>query len=95
MSGAKTNLKKDANNNIIITNDPLTSNWSEFNAKYILTASPSETNATSLKFENKSGAALQQAFKIAIPVYAVTKWNTKLFDSESEYVVFTVNPGDK
>ncbi|MEG1401246.1 hypothetical protein [Bacteroides sp.] len=89
---AKTNLKKDGNN-IIITNDPLASNWSEFSGDYKLTASPDMVNATSLKFENNSGAALQQAIKIAVPVYATTKWAPKLIDADNQYVILTVNPG--
>ncbi len=89
---AKTNLKKDGNN-IIITNNPLASNWSEFSGDYILTASPDMVNATSLKFENNSGAALQQAIKIAVPVYATTKWAPKLIDADNQYVILTVTPG--
>lgn len=92
LNEAKTNLKKDGNN-IIITNDPLASNWSEFSGDYKLTASPDMVNATSLKFENNSGAALQQAIKIAVPVYATTKWAPKLIDADNQYVILTVNPG--
>lgn len=92
LSEAKTNLKKQGND-IIITADPMASNWSDFSADYKLTATPGMVNATSLKFENNSGAALQQAIKIAVPVYATTKWAPKLIDADNQYVILTVMPG--
>lgn len=92
LNAAKTNLKKEGNN-IIITNDPMASNWSDFSADYKLSATPSNVNATELKFENNSGAALQQAITISVPVYATAKWTAELTDASKKYVKLTVNPG--
>lgn len=93
LNNAKTNLKKEGDN-IIITNDPMASDWNVFANKYIVTASPSAENAETLTFHNNSGAHLQQTFTIAIPVYANTKWSDKLYDSTKEYVIIKVTPGD-
>ena len=93
LSAAKTNLKKEGNN-IIITDNPLASNWSDFSNEYKLSADTQDgVNASMLTFENNSGAALQQAIQISVPVYAQTKWAPKLTDSANQYVTLTVNPG--
>lgn len=92
LSKAKTNLKRDGHN-IIISNDNLASNWSEFSSMYRITASPSEIGATELTFHNNSGVHMQQGFTISIPVYARTKWSSMLYDSSKMYVEVDVMPG--
>lgn len=91
LTKATTNLKKDGQN-IIITSDVKASNWSVFKDKYILNATPSEVAAKTLTFKNNSNAHIQQAFKIAVPVYVNTKWAPKLADPTKMIVVLTVNP---
>ena len=88
---ATTNLKLNGNT-IDITNDVTASNWSDFENSYELTASPSNTGAKTLTFNNKNGAHLGRAFKIAVPVYVQTKWNPALSDPEQMIVELTVNP---
>lgn len=90
LANAKTNLKKNADGSISVTNDPKAGDWSDVADKYKLTALPSNVNATTLKFENNSGAALQREIKISVPVFADTKWNAKL---DQDYVILTVSPG--
>ncbi len=92
LTKATTNLKKEGNN-IIITNDVNASAWSVFKDKYVLTATPSEEGAVSLTFHNNSGAHLQQAIQIAVPVYVKTKWAPVLADPTKKVVVLTVTPG--
>lgn len=89
---AKTNMKLDGNN-ITITSDDLASDFSLFNNKYKITATPGNTNATALTFVNNSGASIQQAFTVSVPVYAITKWSPMLVSKTSKYVTFTVQPG--
>lgn len=89
INSAKTSLKIDGDN-IIITNNPQESDWSLFKAKYSLTAASNWNTTQSLTFKNNSGAHIQQAFQIAIPVYAKTKWSAQL---SKQYVILTVNPG--
>lgn len=93
LKNAKTNLKKEGNN-IIISNDPMASDWSLFADKYIVEAAPDAVNAEKLTFRNNSGAHLQQEFTISIPVYAKTKWTDKLYNSTTKYVQIKVTPGD-
>lgn len=93
LANAKTNLKKEGNN-IIISSDPMASNWKDFADKYLVTASPSVENAKTLTFKNNSGAHIQQTFTISVPVYAKTKWSDKLYDSTKKYVQISITPGD-
>lgn len=91
LTRATTNLKKNGAN-IIITDDVKASKWSEFKSDYVLKADPNETGAKTLTFHNNSGAHIQQAFQIAVPVYVKTKWAPALADPEKQIVVLTVNP---
>ena len=91
LTKATTNLKKNGEN-IEITSDVNASKWSVFKDQYILIADPAETGATTLTFKNNSGAHIQQAFKIAVPVYVKTKWAPALADPTKQIVVLTVNP---
>lgn len=91
LTRATTNLKKNGAN-IIITDDVKASKWSEFKSDYVLKATPDETGAETLTFHNNSGAHIQQAFQIAVPVYVKTKWAPALADPEKQIVVLTVNP---
>lgn len=91
LTKATTNLKKNGNN-IEISNDVKASAWSEFKDQYVLEANPAEAGATELTFRNNSGAHIQQAFQIAVPVYVQTKWSPSLADPTKQIVVLTVNP---
>ena len=91
LTKATTNLKKNGEN-IEITSDVNASKWSVFKDQYILIADPAETGATTLTFKNNSGAHIQQAFKIAVPVYVKTKWAPTLADPTKQIVILTVNP---
>ena len=91
LTKATTNMKKDGEN-IIITGDVKASKWSDFKDQYILNATPSETGAKTLTFKNNSGAHLQQAFKVAVPVYVKTKWAPVLADPTKKIVILIVEP---
>ena len=90
---ATTNLKIEGNN-IIITDNPEASKWSDFADKYKLEAKIVDGNTTELIFKNNSGAHIQQAFKIAVPVYVKTKWSPTLYDAKNTIVVLSVEQGD-
>ena len=93
LTNATTNLKKQGES-IVISPDVKASKWSDFKDKYVLEATPSEAGAKSLTFKNNSGAHIQQAFQIAVPVYVNTKWSPTLADPEMTIVVLTVNSGE-
>ena len=90
---ATTNLKIEGDN-IIITDNPEASKWSDFADKYKLEAETVAGNTTELIFKNNSGAHIQQAFKIAVPVYVKTKWSPTLYDAKNTVVVLSVEQGD-
>ena len=91
IENAKTNLKV-VDNHIVITNEFKTL-FSEFKDKYSLeTEVSSKGNPKALKFYNHSGTHIQQAFKVQIPVYVKTKWNSMLA-GEPAFVEVTIVPG--
>ena len=91
IENAKTNLMVDGKN-IVITNEFKTL-FSEFKDKYSLeTEVSSKGNPKALKFYNHSGTHIQQAFKVQIPVYVKTKWNSMLA-GEPAFVEVTIVPG--
>lgn len=90
LENAKTNLKKNADGSISIVGDVMAGDWNDVKDQYKLSATPSNVNATTLIFENNSGDALLHEIKIAVPVFADTKWNNIL---DKGYVILTVKPG--
>ncbi|MEG1949171.1 MAG: hypothetical protein RR137_02215 [Odoribacter sp.] len=90
IANAKTNLKMNGNN-IIISTDNLASDWSDFSNGFVLSAVKNGANTTALKFENNSGAALQNGVTISIPVYANTKWS--VLKPVPEYVTLKIQSG--
>ena len=91
LANAKTNLNIEGNN-VVITNEFKTL-FSAHNDKYKLEVVPNTSGyPVELKFHNNSGTHIQQAFKIQIPVYVETKWNSKL-TAEPTYFEVTIVPG--
>ena len=78
----------------VISPDVNSSKGRDFKDKDVLEATPNEEGAKSLTFKNNSGAHIQQAFQIAVPVYVSTKWSPTLADPEMTIVVLTVNSGE-
>ena len=92
LAKATTNLSIEGNN-LVIT-DKFETLFSEHEDKYqIEVEKSSKGNPKSLKFTNFSGTHIQQAFKVRIPVYVKTKWNSMLTD-QPDYIEVTIVPGD-
>ena len=91
LENAVTNLNIDKNN-LVIT-DKFDTKFSAHSDKYQLEVVKNDNNyPVALKFHNFSGTHIQQAFKVQIPVYVETKWNSKL-TAEPTYVEVTIVPG--
>ena len=102
LADAKTNMINGGADPTITSSTDLSdwADWSTMSPDYKLTAvtvtSTSGIESTNaIVFENASGVALQKVFKVAIPVYATTKWNTQLYDKTNEYVIFTISPASQ
>jgi hypothetical protein len=79
-------------NNLVIT-DKFDTKFSAHSDKYQLEVVKNASGyPVELKFHNFSGTHIQQAFKVQIPVYVETKWNSKL-TAEPTYVEVTIVPG--
>jgi hypothetical protein len=91
LENAVTNLNIDKNN-LVIT-DKFDTKFSAHSDKYQLEVVKNASGyPVELKFHNFSGTHIQQAFKVQIPVYVETKWNSKL-TAEPTYVEVTIVPG--
>ena len=91
LENAKTNLNIDGNN-LVIT-DKFDTKFSAHADKYKLEVVKNASGyPVELKFHNFSGTHIQQAFKVQIPVYVNTKWNSKL-TVEPTYIEVTIVPG--
>jgi hypothetical protein len=91
LENAVTNLNIDGNN-LVITNK-FDTKFSAHSDKYQLEVVKNASGyPVELKFHNFSGTHIQQAFKVQIPVYVETKWNSKL-TAEPTYVEVTIVPG--
>lgn len=91
LENAKTNLNINGNN-LVIT-DKFDTNFAAHSDKYQLEVVKNASGyPVELKFHNFSGTHIQQAFKVQIPVYVETKWNSKL-TAEPTYVEVTIVPG--
>ena len=91
LENAVTNLNIDKNN-LVIT-DKFDTKFSAHSDKYQLEVVKNASGyPVELKFHNFSGTHIQQAFKVQIPVYVETKWNSKL-TAEPKYVEVTIVPG--
>ena len=91
LANAKTNLNINGNN-LVIT-DKFDTNFAAHSDKYQLEVVKNASGyPVELKFHNFSGTHIQQAFKVQIPVYVETKWNSKL-TAEPTYVEVTIVPG--
>ena len=91
IDNAKTNLSV-VDNHLVIT-DEFNTLFSTHRDKYQLDVETSSLgNPKNLIFKNFSGTHIQQAFKVRIPVYVKTKWNSMLTD-EPNYIEVTIVPG--
>ena len=91
LENAVTNLNIDKNN-LVITNK-FDTKFSAHSDKYQLEVVKNANGyPVELKFHNFSGTHIQQAFKVQIPVYVNTKWNSKL-TAEPTYVEVTIVSG--
>ena len=91
LENAVTNLNIDGNN-LVITNK-FDTKFSAHSDKYQLEVVKNASGyPVELKFHNFSGTHIQQAFKVQIPVYVNTKWNSKL-TAEPTYVEVTIVSG--
>ena len=91
LENAVTNLNIEENN-LVIT-DKFDTKFSAHSDKYQLEVVKNASGyPVELKFHNFSGTHIQQAFKVQIPVYVETKWNSKL-TAEPTYVEVTIVPG--
>ena len=91
LENATTNLSINGNN-VVIT-DGFETKFSAFADKYKLEVEKNDSNnPVALKFYNNTQTHIQQAFKVRIPVYVATKWNSKL-TAEPTYVEVEIVPG--
>ena len=106
LANATTNLTINAGGGIVAPTastdySTWTTKWSDVAAKGIYTLKtvagtiPAGTGSIatteSVVFIN-NGTQIAKSFQVAIPVYAVTLWNTQLYDVNQPSVVFTIAP---
>ena len=91
LENAKTNL--NINGDDLVITEEFATNFTAHKDKYQLEVVKNASGyPVELKFHNFSGTHIQQAFKVQIPVYVNTKWNSKL-TAEPTYVEVTIVPG--
>ena len=91
LENAKTNL--NINGDDLVITEEFATNFTAHKDKYQLEVVKDASGyPVELKFHNFSGTHIQQAFKVQIPVYVNTKWNSKL-TAEPTYVEVTIVPG--
>ena len=91
LENAKTNL--NINGDDLVITEEFATNFTAHKDKYQLEVVKNASGyPVELKFHNFSGTHIQQAFKVQIPVYVNTKWNSKL-TAEPTYVEVTIVSG--